>query len=286
MSKNIKKEDFSPFKEKMHELIFEADTPHGKTFDIALIIAILASVLVVMLESVESYDAKYHQIFDILEWILTAFFTIEYILRLYIVYRPMKYALSFFGLVDLLSILPSYLSFFIAGSESLMVIRILRLLRVFRIFKLAKFTREGQIIMIAMKKSYKKILVFLTFILLLVTIFGSIMYIIEVDHPDTGFDSIPRSIYWAIVTLTTVGYGDIAPHTPLGQFLAAIVMMLGYAVIAVPTGIVTAELTNTKEQHNTQACRFCAVEGHDDEAEYCYMCGEELNVHHDEDDKA
>ena len=266
----------------MHEIIFEADTPLGKTFDILLIVAILTSVIVVMLESVESYDVKYHYIFDILEWILTFFFTIEYILRLYIVYRPMKYALSFFGLVDLLSILPSYLSFFIAGSESLMVIRILRLLRVFRIFKLAKFTREGQIIMIAMRKSYKKILVFLTFVLLLVTIFGSIMYIIEVDHQETGFDSIPRSIYWAIVTLTTVGYGDIAPHTPFGQFVAAIVMMLGYAVIAVPTGIVTAELTATKEQHNTQACRFCATEGHDDEAVYCYSCGEILNLPDDE----
>jgi len=278
MSDNIKKEDFSPFKESMHEIIFEADTPLGKTFDIILIVAILTSVLVVMLESVETFDNKYHHVFDALEWILTIFFTIEYILRLYIVYRPMKYALSFFGLVDLLSILPSYLSFFIAGSESLMVIRILRLLRVFRIFKLAKFTREGQIIMIAMRNSYKKILVFLTFILLLVTIFGSIMYIIEVDHPDTGFDSIPRSVYWAIVTLTTVGYGDIAPHTALGQFVAAIVMMLGYAVIAVPTGIVTAELTNKKEQHNTQACRFCAAEGHEDDAIYCNQCGEELNI--------
>jgi len=269
--------EFNPLKEKLHELIFEADTKTGKFFDILLIVLILASVIVVMLESVESINSKYNHIFNILEWIFTIFFTLEYILRLYIVYRPMKYALSFFGIVDLLAILPSYLSFFLVGSESLLVIRALRLLRVFRIFKLANFTREGQIILIAMRKSVRKILVFLVFVLLLVTIFGSIMYLIE-GHDNSGFDSIPRSVYWAIVTLTTVGYGDISPVTPIGQFLAAIVMMLGYAVIAVPTGIVTAELAYSKKDYNTQVCRYCAREGHHDDAKFCYGCGEKLNI--------
>jgi len=279
MSKKEKEEiEFSPLKEKLHEIIFEADTRTGKFFDILLIILILASVLVVMLESVDSINTNYKYIFDILELVFTIFFTFEYILRLYIVYRPMKYALSFFGIVDLLAILPSYLSFFLVGSESLLVIRALRLLRVFRIFKLANFTREGQIIMIAMRKSLRKILVFLIFVLLLVTIFGSIMYLIE-GNSNNGFDSIPRSVYWAIVTLTTVGYGDISPVTPLGQFLAAIVMMLGYAVIAVPTGIVTAELTWSKHHDtNTQVCRYCAKEGHHDDAKYCDGCGEKLNI--------
>lgn len=279
MSKSEKENiEFNPLKEKLHEIIFEADTKQGKFFDILLIVLILASVITVMLESVESINSKYNHIFDILEWIFTIFFTIEYILRLYIVYRPMKYALSFFGIVDLLAILPSYLSFFLVGSESLLVIRALRLLRVFRIFRLANFTREGQIILIAMRKSYRKIFVFLIFVLLLVTIFGSIMYLIE-GNSNTGFDSIPRSVYWAIVTLTTVGYGDISPITPIGQFLAAIVMMLGYAVIAVPTGIVSAELTYLAKDYNTQVCRYCSAEGHHDDSKFCYICGEELNIH-------
>ena len=281
MSKNKKGEEveFNPLKERLHEIIFEADTKTGKFFDVLLIVLILASVVVVMLESVDSINSKYKYIFDILEWIFTIFFTIEYVLRLYIVYRPMKYALSFFGIVDLLAILPSYLSFFLVGSESLMVIRALRLLRVFRIFKLGNFTREGQIIMIAMRKSFRKIFVFLIFVLLLVVIFGSIMYLIE-GNSNNGFDSIPRSIYWAIVTLTTVGYGDISPVTSMGQFLAAIVMMLGYAVIAVPTGIVTADIIggNNTIDTNTQACRYCSIEGHHDDAKYCYSCGEELNI--------
>lgn len=280
MAKNDKiDKEFNPLKEKLHEIIFEADTYKGKLFDILLLVFILASVLVVMLESVEAYNAKYKHIFDALEWIFTIFFTIEYILRLYIVYRPIKYATSFFGIVDLLAILPSYLSIFLAGSESLLVIRALRLLRVFRIFKLANFTREGQIILIALRRSFRKIFVFLIFILLLVTIFGSIMYLIEGQELDSKFDSIPRSVYWAIVTLTTVGYGDISPVTSIGQFLAAIVMMLGYAVIAVPTGIVTAELTSTKKlEKNTQACRYCAAEGHHDDAKFCDQCGEILNI--------
>lgn len=274
--------EFSPLKEKIHEIIFEADTPLGKFFDVTLIVLILASVLAVMLESVDSIHLKYGRALDILEWGFTIFFTIEYILRLYCVYSPKKYALSFFGLVDLMSILPFYLSLFIVGTESLMVIRALRLLRVFRIFKLANYSKEGRMIMKAMKASYQKIFVFLIFVLLMVVIFGSVMYLIEGSNPNSKFDSIPRSVYWAIVTLTTVGYGDISPETPIGQFLAAIIMLLGYAVIAVPTGIVTSELVYNNEHakdNNTHCCQNCTAEGHDDDAIYCNQCGEELNHH-------
>ena len=276
-----KEKEFSPTREKIHEIIFEADTPVGKWFDIILLVFIVGSVLAVMLESVPSIDEKYHLVFEFFEWGFTIFFTIEYILRLYSVYRPMKYALSFFGIIDLLSILPSYLSIFLPHSESLMVIRALRLLRIFRIFKLAGFVSESFVIIRALKASQKKIFVFLFFIILMTIIMGSIMYLVE-GQTNSGFDSIPRAIYWAIVTLTTVGYGDISPQTNLGQFLAAIVMILGYAVIAVPTGIVSAEFVNENNksvQTNTQACRYCAAEGHDDDAEFCKKCGEELNIH-------
>lgn len=277
---NDKEKEINKTREIIHEIIFEADTPAGKWFDIILLVCIVGSVFAVMLESVPSIDAKYHLVFEIFEWGFTIFFTIEYILRLYAVIRPMKYALSFFGIIDLLSILPSYLSIFLPHSESLMVIRAIRLLRVFRIFKLAGFVSESFVIIRALKASRKKIFVFLFFILLMTIIMGSVMYLIE--GPESGFDSIPRGIYWAIVTLTTVGYGDISPHTNLGQFLAAIVMILGYAVIAVPTGIVTAEFANEKNkpvQTNTQACRYCSAEGHDDDALFCKNCGEELNLH-------
>ena len=279
MPKSTDKE-INEAREKIHEIIFEADTPAGKWFDIILLVCIVGSVLAVMLESVPSIDARYHLVFEVFEWGFTIFFTIEYILRLYAVYRPMKYALSFFGIIDLLSILPSYLSIFLPHSESLMVIRALRLLRIFRIFKLAGFVSESFVIIRALKASQKKIFVFLFFIILMTIIMGSIMYLVE--GPESGFDSIPRGIYWAIVTLTTVGYGDISPQTNFGQFLAAIVMILGYAVIAVPTGIVTAEFANENQkpiQTNTQTCRYCASEGHDDDAKFCKNCGEELNIH-------
>ncbi len=271
----------NPRKEKIHEIIFEADTPEGKTFDIVLMVLILMSVGVVLLESVEPLNAKYGLLFFILEWFFTIFFTIEYVLRIYCVYRPAKYALSFYGIVDLLSIVPTYLSLLITGSHYLVVIRALRLLRVFRIFKLVKFLNEGNIIIRALINSRAKIMVFMLFILLMVTILGSMMYLIEGQENHAQFDSIPRSIYWAIVTLTTVGYGDISPVTNFGQFLASFVMLLGYAVLAVPTGIVSAELVKDKIQfalkNNTQACRYCSKEGHDDDAKYCKFCGELLN---------
>ena len=266
-------------KEKIHEIIFEADTPAGKLFDVVLLILIMASVLVVMLESVQGLQARYSNFFYALEWAFTVIFTIEYLLRLYCVYRPAKYATSFFGVIDLLAILPAYISLFIYGTQYLLVIRALRLLRVFRIFKLGHFMSEGEVIVRALKASRAKITVFLTFILLLVVIIGSVMYLVE-GGQNEDFSSIPRSIYWTIVTLTTVGYGDITPATELGQFLSAFIMILGYAILAVPTGIVSAEMVADRQRpprNNTQSCRYCGREGHADDAVYCKYCGEKLN---------
>lgn len=277
MAKKNKEFKRNRYKEKLHEIIFEADTPTGKLFDEILIVAIVLSVLIVMLESVVHYETVFGELFYILEWIFTILFTIEYIFRLYVVYRPIKYATSFFGIIDLLSILPTYISVFVVGAQSLLVIRILRLLRVFRIFKLGHYLDSSQVIINALKASKAKITVFLSFILVMVTIIGSVMYLVEGGQNDSDFTSIPRSIYWAIVTLTTVGYGDITPVTEFGQFLSAIVMILGYSVIAVPTGIVSAEMVNPKKKINTQACRFCGREGHDDDALHCKYCGELIN---------
>ena len=267
----------NPVKERLHEIIFEADTPAGKIFDVALLIAISASVLLVMLESVGSIQVRFSREFYVVEWLFTIFFTIEYLLRLYSVYRPWKYATSFFGVIDLLAIIPTYLSVFIIGSHYFLVIRALRLLRVFRIFKLGHFLVEGSLIIRALRASRAKITVFLTFVLLLVIIIGSVMYLVEGGF-NPSFSSIPRSIYWAIVTLTTVGYGDITPVTNLGQFLSAAVMILGYGILAVPTGIVSAEFSREGQAPtNTQACRYCGREGHDDDAVHCKYCGEKLN---------
>ncbi len=269
----------SRFRHRIHEIIFEADTPAGKAFDITLLVFIVISVLVVMMETSDEFVDKYGRILVFLEWFFTIGFTIEYLLRLYCVERPKKYAASFFGVVDLISILPSFLTFFIAGSQSLLVVRSLRLLRIFRIFKLGHFLDQGNEIKIALRKSQTKISIFLLFITLVVIIIGSIMYLIEGGSND-GFSSIPRAIYWAIVTLTTVGYGDITPYTNLGQFLSAVVMLLGYAIIAVPTGIVTGEMikeNNRTKIATTQVCRFCMQEGHDKDAVYCKYCGGRLN---------
>jgi len=273
----------SPWREKIHEIIFEADTPWGKAFDIALLVLIVASVAAVMLETVDSIQKRYGTLLFVLEWLFTIAFTIEYILRLLSVRRPMAYAKSFFGIIDLLAIVPTYLEFFFVGSHYLVVVRALRLLRIFRIFKLGHFLKEGAVITAALRASRVKITVFLVFILLLVVIIGSIMYLVEGGQDKTGFTSIPRSVYWAIVTLTTVGYGDIAPTTTFGQFLAAVVMILGYGVIAVPTGIVTSEIVKAKDdaEISTQCCPSCAQEGHDIDAVYCKYCGEEMHSHPD-----
>lgn len=277
MAKKYKKRQYH--KERLHEIIFEADTSLGKLFDVILLILILASVVAVMLETVPSAQTKFGDLLYTLEWIFTIFFTIEYALRIYVVRKPSKYIFSFFGIVDLLSIIPTYISIFIAGTQSLLIIRALRLLRVFRIFKLVNFTHQGHVILLALRKSRPKIAIFLFFVFILVCIFGSIMYLIE-GESNTGFDSIPRSVYWAIVTLTTVGYGDIAPATPIGQFIAAMVMIVGYATIAVPTGIVTGEIMKSHKDESTvttQTCQFCSKEGHDYDAIFCKFCGEALH---------
>lgn len=272
-----KPEKFSPFREKLHEIIFEAETPAGKLFDIVLLIMIFLSIIVLMLESVPQYYIAHKNLFLTLEWVFTMFFTVEFFLRLYCVYSPKRYIFSFFGIVDLLSILPSYLTYFVPGMHSLMIIRGLRLLRVFRIFKLEGFIDQGNIIVRALIQSRNKIIIFSSTILILVSIFGSLMYLIE-HEVNSNFDSIPRSIYWSIVTITTVGYGDISPTTSLGQFVASIIMLLGYVIIAIPTGIVTSAIImdNKKDDINTITCPNCAKEGHDQKAIYCDRCGHTL----------
>lgn len=264
-------------KDRVHEIIFEAETYWGKAFDVALLAFIGASVLAVALETVEPWASLHRPLFLWIEWSFTVIFTLEYLLRLWCVRHPLRYATSFFGVIDLLSILPTFLSLFFVGTHYLLVIRALRLLRVFRIFKLAHFLNEGHSIIHALRASRAKISVFLLFVSLLVIILGSVMYLIE-GNANSGFTNIPRSIYWAIVTLTTVGYGDIAPATALGQTVAALIMMLGYAIIAVPTGIVTAELTTAKtsQQISTIACPSCSREGHDGDAKHCKYCGHTL----------
>jgi len=259
----------------LHEVIFEADTPAGKAFDVALILGILASVAAVMLDSVASVRALYGRELNLLEWLFTLLFTLEYLLRMVSVSRPLRYASSFYGVVDLLSILPTYLSLLLPGSQFLLAIRILRLLRIFRVFKLAPYLGAADTLRRALGASRRKIAVFLFTVLNLVVILGTLMYVIE--GAEGGFTSIPVSIYWAIVTLTTVGYGDISPHTPAGQVLASVVMIIGYGIIAVPTGIVTAELTRSAQHEvSTQACPSCSNEGHDVDARHCKHCGTRL----------
>lgn len=263
---------------KLHEIIYEADTPVGKLFDVILLIAILASIVLVMLESVESIDNKYHGLLDISEWIITILFSIEYIARIVVVKKPIKYITSFYGIIDLLSTIPKYLSLLLVGSHSLVAFRALRLLRVFRILKLTRYIGESTNFVRALKTSRAKIAVFLSFVLILCIILGTVMYLVE--SKESGFTSIPRSVYWAIVTLTTVGYGDIAPITPLGQFIASIIMIMGYGIIAVPTGIVSSEMTriNKKNVHtNTQSCPNCLDSSHQDGSHFCHKCGHELN---------
>jgi voltage-gated potassium channel len=263
-------------RERLHEVIFEAETPAGKAFDVALLVAIVVSIVAVCLESVAEIRARYGPELRTLEWAITILFTLEYLLRLACVRRPGRYARSFFGVVDLLAVLPSYLSIFFAGSQSLLVIRALRLLRVFRVLKLAHFVGEARMLHAALRASSTKIIVFLGAVLTSVVIVGSAMYLVE--GPQSGFTSIPQAIYWTIVTMTTVGYGDIAPATVLGKFMASAVMILGYGIIAVPTGIVTVEMASTlKTSTRTDACRECGAEGHAMDAIYCKYCGAKLD---------
>ena len=268
-------DDLSRWRFKVHEVIFEADTPAGKWFDVLLILSILLSVLMVMLDSVSAIQKTYGPILLAGEWLFTILFTIEYLLRLLSVGRPLAYATSFYGLVDLLAILPTYLSIVIPGAQYLLVIRILRVLRIFRILKLVQSLGEARLLTQALRASRRKITVFLFVVLTLVTIFGALIYLIE--DPKDGYTSIPKSIYWSIVTLTTVGYGDISPKTNLGQLLSALIMIIGYGIIAVPTGIVNVELTQAfGRKISTQACLECSAEGHDSDAKFCKYCGAQL----------
>jgi voltage-gated potassium channel len=271
------KQRLSGIKLRVYEVIFESDTREGKLFDIVLLSSIILSVVVVLLESVSDIKSTWGRWLIGVEWFFTIIFTIEYAARLWVVLHKRKYIFSFFGIVDLLSILPTYLTIFFVGAQSLLVIRSLRLLRIFRIFKLARFIGESQKLTQALRASQYKIIVFLTTVMTSVIIFGTLIYLIE--GPERGFTSIPTSIYWAIVTMTTVGYGDIAPQTTLGQTLASIIMIMGYGIIAVPTGIVTSEMIQLKgkEKLTTQVCPHCLKEGHDADADYCKFCGEKLN---------
>ncbi len=260
---------------RLHEIIFEADTPAGRFFDAALIVSIAISVVLVMLDSVGSIRAAWGSALYAAEWMFTLVFTVEYALRLYCVGRPLNYATSFYGIVDLLAILPTYFSILLPGSQYLLVIRILRVLRIFRVFKLVQYLGEASLLIQALRASRRKITVFLFTVLTLVCIFGSLMYLIE--DAAAGFTSIPRSIYWSIVTLTTVGYGDISPQTSIGQWLASVIMIIGYSILAVPTGIVTVEMSQAfKRNITTQACPDCSREGHDRDARFCKYCGTAL----------
>jgi len=260
---------------KLHEIIFEADTASGKLFDIVLILTIVLSVVVVMLDSVAVVRKEHGQLLYTLEWIFTILFSIEYILRIISVGKPLKYIFSFYGIVDLLAILPTYVSLIFPGSQYFLVIRVLRLLRIFRVLKIVQYLGAAIQLKKALVASRRKIFVFLFTVLIIVVIFGSLMYVIEGEQ--NGFTSIPKSIYWAIVTLTTVGYGDISPNTPIGQFIASIIMILGYGIIAVPTGIVTTELAKGEfKTVSTQVCPECSQEGHDSDAAFCKYCGTKL----------
>ncbi len=261
---------------KVHEIIFEADTFWGKTFDIALLIFILCSVLTVMLESVTVFENDYKDFFKITEWCFTILFSIEYVMRLSSIKKPWSYVFSFYGIIDFLSIVPTYLAIFIGGTQSLMVIRVLRLVRVFRILKLARFLGEANVLGDAIKSSIPKVTVFLIVVISMSSIVGTLMYMIE--GKQNGFTSIPQSWYWAIVTMTTVGYGDITPQTTIGQFLASIIMLSGYGVLAVPTGIVSAELVYRKKKAvSLRSCASCSAEGHETYAKFCFDCGDELS---------
>lgn len=288
------------WRSKLHEIIYEADTPTGKIFDVTLLFLIILSIILVMLESVcdsgcspeyfglsndsilsdfiKLLNAKF---FYVAEWVVTILFSLEYIARVVTVKKPSKYIFSFYGIIDFLSTIPMYLSFFIVGSQSLVALRALRLMRVFRILKLARFIGESTNFIRALKASRAKISVFLLFVFVLCIILGTIMYLIE-GNAESGFTSIPKSVYWAIVTMTTVGYGDIAPATPIGQFIASIIMIMGYSIIAIPTGIVSSEMTKVNKHDvntNTQSCENCLAENHKDGSQFCYNCGHEL--HHD-----
>lgn len=263
-------------KERLYDIIFEADTPEGRAFDIALMVAISLSILISFVETVPSLAHTYKLILEVMEYLLTFFFSIEYAARVYCSPRRREYVLSFFGVIDLLSILPPYLSYFMPNARYMMLLRSFRFIRVFRIFKLFTFINEGYFLMRSLRRSLNKIVVYFIFVLIMVTCLGTLMYMVESGHPNSQFTDLASSVYWAIVTMTTVGYGDITPVTPVGRLLSAFVMLLGYTIIAVPTGIVTATIIDeTKEKVRDGHCPRCdaKVREHD---RYCSNCGERL----------
>jgi voltage-gated potassium channel len=267
--------DAARWRQRLHEVVFEADTKAGRAFDVALLATIVLSVVVVVLESVRSLRAAYGAAFVAIEWAITILFTVEYVLRLVTVSRPLRYATSFYGIVDLAAVVPTYLSLLVPSSHYLLVVRALRLLRVFRILKLTEFLREARQLRQALSASRRKIAVFLLTVVTIVLIVGATMYVVEGEA--NGFVDIPTSIYWAIVTMTTVGYGDIAPQTAIGKVLASVVMLLGYGILAVPTGIVSVELARVaRSPVSTQACPACGRDGHDSDAAHCKYCGGRL----------
>ena len=267
------------WKDKLYEIVFEADTPAGRAFDIMLLIFIVLSTVTIMLESVPSISVANRQTFVLIEWMFTLLFTIEYTLRIVASRRKLKYMFSFLGIIDLLSIVPSYLAIFVSGTQVFLVIRVVRLFRIFRILKLAQFLGAGTVLRTALLASRHKISMFLFSVVLIVILSGALMYAVEgAEH---GFTSIPRGVYWAVVTLTTVGYGDIAPQTFLGQLIASVIMVLGYGILAVPTGIVSSEMINikNKDKISTQVCPHCMRDGHDTDATFCKYCSARLNDH-------
>lgn len=269
----------TPWKNRLHEIIYEADTPSGKLFDIVLLLAIVLSIVVVMLESVTSINAQYFRFFYFAEWIITVLFSIEYVLRIISIKRPSKYIFSFYGIIDFLSTIPTYLVLIFGGHNFFFALRAFRLLRVFRILKISRYISESTKLVEALQNSRRKIFIFLFAVLIVCVIMGTVMYMVE--GPESGFTNIPVGIYWCIVTLTTVGFGDIHPVTPLGQMIASFIMIMGYGIIAVPTGIVSAEYSNKWKEKpvplNTQACPYCNEPMHLDNAKYCHNCGKKLN---------
>lgn len=264
-------------RKKLHEIIYEADTPFGKLFDLFLLVLIVISIAAVMLESMSEVQYKYGKELEIIEWVITIFFTLEYIARIIAVKRPLKYIFSTYGLIDLMATLPAYIDLLFPGLHFLLSIRAIRLLRVFRILKLGHFVGASNQLVVALRKAKLKIAVFLFNVIVLCIILGTIMFMIE--GPENGFSSIPMGIYWTIVTLTTVGFGDITPQTPFGQFVSIIIMILGYGIIAVPTGLVTAEFMSRDQtvHDNTQVCPSCSADHHRNDAKFCYNCGHSLN---------
>ncbi|WP_454764903.1 ion transporter [Cupriavidus campinensis] len=266
----------SGWRQRWYTIIFEADTRQGRLFDITLLAAIVASVAVVMLDSVPAINARAARMFTALEWMFTLLFTAEYVMRLLVVRRPLRYALSFFGVIDFISIIPTWAAFFVPELAFLIDVRLLRLLRVFRILKLTVYFEEAQVLAQALANSRRKIFVFLGIVFIITVILGTVMYVVE--GPQHGFTSIPVSMYWAIVTLTTTGFGDMVPKTPIGQFITSLTILLGYGIIAFPTGIVGAELAASiiRRPLTTRSCEHCLTEGHDPDADFCKHCGTTL----------